>query len=96
MDGEIEMQITIAQFEEIDELFNQCLRRSDLEAVMAHPYATADYVRSVYFRPQWKLESACIEAAGYRYVNEFDSVVGCAAQILTDAMLGTIEVRDVA
>ena len=50
--------ITLTQFETIDELFNACLHRPALEAVMRNPLASADYMRSVYFRPEWELLDA--------------------------------------
>lgn len=89
------MQITLHQFEQIDGLFQACLARPDIEAVMAHEYATADYVRTVYFAPEWKLLNACIDAIGYDAANAFPSAVDCAADLLTKAMLGTVDVLDV-
>lgn len=88
------MQIALRQFEQIDGLFQSCLRRPDLEQVMTHPYATADYIRTVYFRPEWMLFDACVEAIGLDAANEFPCAVDCAADILTKALLCRIEVVD--
>ena len=89
------MQITLQQFEQIDGLFQACLNRPSLEAVMAHPLASQDYLRTVYFRPEWELLDACIEAIGYDAANAFPSTIDCAAFILTDALTGKVEVIDV-
>lgn len=88
------MQITLRQFEQIDGLFQACLNRPALEAVMAHPLASQDYLRTVYFRPEWELLDACIEAIGYDASNAFASTIDCAASIVTAGLLGTIEVLD--
>lgn len=88
------MQITLQQFEQIDGLFRACLNRPALEAVMAHPFASQDYLRTVYFRPEWELLDACIEAIGYEAANAFASTVDCAASILTDSLTGKVEVLD--
>ena len=88
------MQITLQQFEQIDGLFQACLNRPSLEAVMAHPLASQDYLRTVYFRPEWELLDACIEAIGYDAANAFPSTIDCAASILTDALTGKVEVLD--
>lgn len=88
------MEITLQQFEQIDGLFNACLRRPDLEVVMAHPLASADYVRNVYFRPEWELLDACIDAIGYAAADAFPSTIDCAASILTDCLTGKASVLD--
>jgi hypothetical protein len=88
------MQITLSQFEQIDGLFNACLRRPALEQVMGHPLASRDYVNSVYFRPEWQLEDALVDTCGLTFVQDQPSVVDCAAHILTAGLLGTIEVVD--
>jgi len=77
------MTYTLAQFERIDGLFNACLRRPDLEQVMEHPLASQDYIRAVYFRPEWQLTDALIELLGIDCVNEFASAIDCAADFLT-------------
>lgn len=89
------MQITLCQFEQIDGLFNHCLRRPALERVMAHPLASREYVNEVYFRPEWKLLDACVEAVGLDYANSFPSAIDAAATILTDCLTGNLEVVDV-
>lgn len=88
------MSITLHQFQTIDGLFNACRYRPSLESVMAHPLASRDYIRNVYFLPEWKLLDACIEAIGYDAANAFPSTIDCAAAILTDAMLGKLDVID--
>lgn len=88
------MQITLNQFETIDSLFQACLERPSLEAVVAHPLASQDYMRTVYFRPEWELLDACIEAIGYNAANAFASTIECAASILTDALTGKMDVVD--
>lgn len=89
------MQITLTQFEQIDGLFNACLRRPDIEAVMAHPLASRDYVRNVYFRPEWELTDACVDAIGLEAFEVFASATDCAAHLLTDCLTGKVEVLDV-
>jgi len=86
--------ITLAQFENIDGLFNACRYRPALEAVMSHPLALADYMRSVYFRPEWELLDACIDAIGYDAANAFPCAIDAAASILTDCLVGKIDVVD--
>lgn len=88
------MQITLRQFEQINELFNACLRRPDLEQVMAHPNATADYVRTVYFRPEWALFDACVNAIGFEAADEFAGAVECAAYIVSYAEVVDAEALD--
>lgn len=88
------MSFTLQQFEQIDGLFQACLNRPALEAVMAHPLASQDYMRTVYFRPEWELLDACIEAIGYEAANAFANTIECAASILTDALTGKVEVID--
>ncbi len=88
------MQITLHQFETIDGLFRACLDRPALEAVIAHPLASGDYVRNVYFRPEWKLLDACIDAIGYDAASAFPNTIDCAASILTDCLTGKTAVLD--
>lgn len=87
--------ITLQQFEAIQGLFNACRYRPELEAVMAHPLASADYIRNVYFRPEWQLLDACIDAIGYDAADAFPSTIECAANILTDCYIGKTDVVDV-
>ncbi len=86
--------ITLRQFEQIDGLFNACLRRPEIEAVMAHPNASRDYLRNVYFRPEWELTDACVDAIGLEAFEAYASAIDCAAHILTDCLLGKVEVLD--
>lgn len=88
-------QITLAQFERIDGLFNDCLRRPQIEDVMAHPLASRDYVRTVFFVPEWKLFDACVEAIGYAAASAYASATECAADLLTACLLGRVETLDV-
>lgn len=88
--------ITLQQFEQIDGLFNHCLRRPAIERVMAHPLASRDYVRNVYFRPEWELEDACVDAMGLEYVQGFASAIDAAAEILTRALTSATFVQDAA
>lgn len=86
--------ITLQQFEAINELFNACRYRPDIEVVIAHPLASADYIRNVYYMPEWKLLDACIDAIGYDAANAFPSTIDCAANILTDCYIGMCDVVD--
>jgi len=88
-------QITLAQFERIDGLFNDCLRRPQIEDVMAHPYATRDYLRTVFFAPEWKLFDACVDAIGYPAASAYTSATECAAELLTACLIGKVETLDV-
>lgn len=88
------MQITLSQFEQIDGLFNHCLHRPELEQVMAHPLASREYVTEAYFRPEWKLLDACVEAKGLDYVDGFASTIEAAATILIDCLTGALHVAD--
>jgi hypothetical protein len=94
MTNALPTQITLAQFEIIDGLFNDCLRRPQIEDVMAHPYATRDYLRTVFFVPEWKLFDACIEAMGYSAASEYASASECAAALLTACLTGKVETLD--
>lgn len=88
--------ITLAQFEQIDGLFYACLRRPDIEQVMAHPLASRDYVRNVYFRPEWELEAACVDVMGLEFVQGHASAVDAAAEILTRALTSSTFVLEAA
>ena len=88
------MQITLTQFEQIDGLFISCLARPAIEDVIKHPLASADYIRTVFYLPEWKLLDACIEAVGYDAANAFPGTIECAASILTDCLTGKVEVLD--
>ena len=88
-------QITLAQFEAIDSLFNDCLRRPLIEDVIAHPLASQDYIRTVFYVPEWKLFDACVDAIGYDAASEYASAVECAGDLLTACLLGRVETLDV-
>jgi hypothetical protein len=87
--------ITLAQFEQIDGLFNECLRRPEIEEVMAHPLASRDYITTVYFRPEWQLMDACVEAIGLDAASDFACAIDCAAHILIHSLVGDVDVVDV-
>ena len=86
--------ITLQQFEQINELFMACLNRPALEQIAAHPLASENYMRTVYFCPEWELMDACIEVVGYDAANAFPCAVDCAASILTDALTCKIDIVD--
>jgi hypothetical protein len=87
--------ITLAQFEVMDGLFNDCLRRPQIEDVMAHPYATRDYLRTVFFLPEWKLFDACVEAIGHSAASAYASATECASDLLAACLTGRVETLDV-
>lgn len=84
--------ITLEQFEKINDLFNACLRRPDLEKIMAHPQTTD--ARRAYFRPEWELMDACVDAIGFEASQDFASATDCAATILTNCLTGKMETID--
>ena len=88
------MQITLRQFEQINGLFNACLHRIPVERLIQSPLASRDYITEVYFRPEWKLLDACVDAMGLDYSDSFGSAIDCAAAILTGCMVCTIEIVD--
>ena len=95
MTNALPTQITLAQFETIDGLFNDCLRRPLIEDVIAHPLASRDYLRTVFYVPEWKLFDACVEAIGYAAASEYAGAVECAADLLTACLTGRVETLDV-
>lgn len=88
------MQITLAQFEQINELFNACRHRIPLERLIQSPHSSRAHITEVYFRPEWKLLDACVEAMGLDYADGFAGAIDCAAAILTGCMLCTIDIVD--
>lgn len=86
--------ITLCQFEQIDDLFRACLRRPEIEAVIAHPLASGEYIRTVYYRPEWALFDACVDALGYEAASAFSSATACAAALLTECLTGVRDVTD--
>lgn len=88
------MKITLRQFEQINELFNECLHRIPLERLIQSQLASRDHITEVYFRPEWKLLDACVEAVGLDYADGFASAIDCAAAILTGCMLCAVEIID--
>jgi hypothetical protein len=84
--------ITLSQFETIDGLFQACLNRPELETCMKHG---REATQRMWFRPEWMLLDALVDALDLDYVNSFGSTIDCAAQVLTDALLGRCDVLDV-
>lgn len=85
------MQITLHQFEQIDGLLAECLRRPALETLLP---LGREVTTARYFRPEWMLEDALVEAFGLAFVNDHASTVECAAGIVAQALLCQIEVVD--
>lgn len=85
--------LTLTQFERIDGLFNACLRRVPIEN-LTNECASPDYLRAVYFRPEWELFDACVEVVGYEAASDFPGAVDCAADILTRALTSSTLVMD--
>lgn len=79
------MQITLHQFEQIDSLMGGLLRMGPFEACV-DPRG--------YIRTSNRLLDACIDAVGFIYVDDFADALDCAAEIVTRALLGTIEIMD--
>ena len=75
--------ITLAQFEQIDGLLNECLRRPRLEDI-----APAD-LRKAYFLPEWKLLDALIDAFGVAASDEHPSTIDWACEVVTSALLSS-------
>lgn len=88
------MKITLCQFEQINDLFNACLRRPALEDIIQHPLASRSYITETYYRPEWKLLDACVEATSLDYVNGHPCAVDAAAAILTGCLTCSIEIID--
>lgn len=75
--------ITLSQFEQIDGLMGELLRAGPFEAC-ADPRG--------YIRTSNRLFDLCVDATSYAYANDFADALECAAAIVTNALLGTIEV----
>lgn len=79
------MQITLTQFEQIDGLMSDLLR--------AGPFETCADPRG-YIRTENRLLDACIDACGLAHVDGFASALECAADLVSRALLGSVEVLD--
>ena len=79
------MVITLTAFERIDSLLSQQLRAGPFEAC-ADPRG--------YIATSNRLLDACIDAMGLAYVDDFASAEGCAAAIVTEALLNVSFVGD--
>jgi hypothetical protein len=79
------MQITLSQFEKIDGLMASLLRAGPFEAC-ADPRG--------YIRTENRLLDACIDALGMTFVDGYASALECAADVVTRALLGSVEVLD--
>lgn len=77
------MTYTLAQFEQIDGLLNAVLRRPALESI-EHRDA-----REVYFRPEWKLHDALVDALGLDHVDRFASAEECAVEFVTRCLMSS-------
>lgn len=77
--------LTLSQFEQIDGLMAALLRMGEFETC-ADPRG--------YIRTSNVLLDACIDAFGLEYVNDFSCALECAAHVVTQALLGQIEVLD--
>lgn len=83
--------ITLHQFETIDGLMQAVLRRPALEALV--PLGRDETVAR-YYRPEWELFDALVDAFGLDYVNDHASALDCAAFVVAQALLCQIEVVD--
>lgn len=81
--------LTLAQFELIDGLMMDCLRRPDLDSLPHDRASIQDW-----FRKEWELTDELVEAFGLDYVNDYPSAVECAAAVVAGALLCTINVVD--
>lgn len=79
------MTISLIQFEQIDGLMSSILRMG--------PFSTCADPRA-YIRAENRLLDACIDAMGRAYVDDFASGLECAAHIIAQGLLGTLEVVD--
>lgn len=77
--------ITLQEFERIDSLMQEQLRAGDFE--------TCEDPRA-YIKRENKLRDLCIDVLGYAHANCFDSGLGAAAYLVTQALLNQIEVVD--
>lgn len=79
------MQISLSHFEQIDGLMSSLLR--------AGPFETCTDPRG-YVRTSNILYDALIDGVGRDYADSFPSTLEAAAAVVTDGLLGQIEVVD--
>jgi hypothetical protein len=83
--------LTLAQFERIDGLMMDCLRRPDLDSLFADQAKNRKSIQD-WFRKEWELTDELVAAFGLDYVNDYPCAVECAAAVVAGALLCTIEV----
>ena len=79
------MHITLQQFERIDGLMASLLR--------AGPFEDCADPRG-YIRVENRLLDACIDATSPAFVDDYASALECAAWIVTQGLLGQVDVVD--
>lgn len=79
------MHITLHQFEQIDGLMASLLRMGEFETC-ADPRG--------YIRTSNILFDALVDALGFAFVDDYASALECAAFVVTQGLLGQIEVLD--
>lgn len=79
------MRITLHQFELIDGLMSQLLRMGEFETC-ADPRG--------YISTENRLFYEIVEAVGLLYARAFPSALECAADLVAQALLGTLVVAD--
>lgn len=79
-------QLTLQQFEQIDGLLSALRFRPSLEALIAQSARRAE-VTDCYFRPEWRLLDACVEAIGLEAALGYPSTEECASAIVLGALL---------
>ena len=77
--------LTLSQFEQIDGLMATLLRMGEFETC-ADPRG--------YIRTSSLLLDVLVDAFGLEYVNDFSDALECATYVVTQALLGQIEVLD--
>lgn len=75
--------ITLAQFERVDGLLAEVLRRPALERLMEDPAAA----RRLYFMPEWKLFDALVETFGYAASEAYSGAEEWATEVVTHALM---------
>lgn len=85
------MAITLSQFEQIDGLLTAFRNRGPLRHTAMTRAQVSDWMRH-----EWRLMDACVEAMGLDYVNSFDSIEDCAAEIVIKGLSSCSFVEDVA
>lgn len=83
------MQVTLSQFEQVDGLLANLLRRGELN----HAAMTRDAVRS-WMMHEWLLTDALVEVIGLDAVQSFPSAEACASDLIARCLTGEVEVID--